>query len=104
MYCKVDFPDLGMYINSITVRPSQNYDGLWVQVPKFKIFTTWIAPLEFSKSSPLWDLMHDAVLRAVDAYAHEKLDVTVPDNADPIEAIKAIWPDAEVITPNKPSI
>jgi hypothetical protein len=74
MYVKVYLPDLGLYINSITVRPSVNYaeKGVpWVQVPKFAVYTRWISPLEFTKVSPLWPLIHDEVLRAVDRYQHD---------------------------------
>jgi len=105
MYVKVDFPDLGMYINSFTVQQSQKYEGLWVQPPKSCVYGKWITILEFSKTSPLWDLIQDAVLRAVDAYSHEKLDDTVIDDVDPLAAIKAVWPDAvEVPNTQKPSI
>jgi hypothetical protein len=69
-YVKVTFPELHMYINSITVRQSTKYpDGeLWVQMPAFRIGSRWVKPLEFSSDSQLLILIKDAALRAVDAY------------------------------------
>lgn len=80
MYVKVHIPDLDLYINSITVRPSIKYADkgeLWVQVPKFAIYGKWIAPLEFTNSSIFWQLIKDEVLRAVDVYRYES---NIPDD------------------------
>ena len=105
MYVKVDFPDLGVYINSFTVQPSQKYEGLWIQPPKSCVYGKWITIVEFSKISPLRELIDDAINRAVDDYQHEVSDATVLDDADPVAAIQAIFPGAELQAPSKkPSI
>jgi hypothetical protein len=85
-YAKVDMPSIGLFINSITVRPSPNYaeKGLWVQWPAF--FTgrgKWTKPVEWKGGSALKGILEDAVLRAVDAYNQERYivpegDVTLP--------------------------
>lgn len=70
LYAKVSLPNIGMHINSITVRRSiSNPDGeLWVQPPAVPYRGRFITPLEFARNSPLWSLIEDAVLRAVEEY------------------------------------
>lgn len=65
-YIKVDFLDLGFYINSITVRPNpRDEDKLWVQMPKFRIGAArWVAPLEFRSDSSLRELVTKHALKA----------------------------------------
>lgn len=77
-YVKVTFPELHMYINSITVRQSIKYpDGeLWVQMPAFRIGSRWVRPIEFSSDSQLQVLIKDAVLRAVDQF---NINTVFPD-------------------------
>jgi hypothetical protein len=72
-YVKLSFPSIGMYINSITVRPSsKNPNGMWVQMPAMKL-GRWIHVIEFKSDSQLQVLFHDAALRAVDVYNHESI-------------------------------
>ena len=54
-FVKVDFPEIGLYINSITVRWNpKNPAELWVQMPKFRSGKPkWHEPLEFQTFSPL---------------------------------------------------
>ena len=71
LYAKVDFPDIGYYMNSITVRSSEkNKNNLWVQAPAIPYRGKFIKPNEFESDSPLWSLIEDAVLRAVEEYNH----------------------------------
>ncbi len=78
-YVKVSFPYVGMYINSITVRPStKNPSELWVQMPAMKL-GKWIHVIEFKNGSELQDLIRDAALRAVDAY---NLESILPDDIE----------------------
>ena len=57
-FVKVDFPELGMYINSITIRPNpRDPEKLWVQMPKFRAGSRWISPLEFKTDSVLRKLV-----------------------------------------------
>ncbi len=61
-YIKVDFPEFGFYINSITIRENPRNPGmLWLQMPKFKTYgSKWTAPLEFSNDSPLYKRVVEA--------------------------------------------
>jgi hypothetical protein len=85
-YVKITFPNIGMYINSITVRPSPYHPGeQWVQMPAKPVGPNrWIHVIEFKNGSQLQDLMRDAALRAVDAYNHDSLlpDVELEDMDD----------------------
>ena len=67
-FVKVSFIDIGLYINSITVRKSPKHPdkGLWVQPPKYP--PNWKQHLEFSGDSPFWKLIEEAALKAVDNY------------------------------------
>ncbi len=67
LYVKVSIPSLRMYINSCTVMPSK-FGGLWFQMPKFKVGSKWIKPIEFSGDSELQDLIKDEAMRAADRY------------------------------------
>jgi hypothetical protein len=67
LYIKVAIPSLLMYINSCTVMPSQ-YGGLWFQMPKFKVGSKWIKPIEFDGASEFLDLLKDEAMRAADRY------------------------------------
>ncbi|MFZ2545064.1 MAG: hypothetical protein WAW80_03750 [Candidatus Saccharimonadales bacterium] len=79
LYIKITVPSLQMYINSCTVRPSIQNDGLWFQMPKFLIGRKWIGPIEFQKSSAFFDLLQDEAMRATDHYVHErKLEMVYP--------------------------
>jgi hypothetical protein len=83
-YVKVSFPSVGMYINSITVRPSSKYPGgLWVQMPAIKL-GRWIHVIEFKNGSQLQDLIRDAALRAVDAHNRDSIlpDIELEDMDD----------------------
>ena len=67
---KVDFPDVGMFVNSITVQPSpKNPSKIWVQQPRFFSKGFWIWPLQFRKAAPLWKLLEKLALEAVDKYS-----------------------------------
>lgn len=69
LYAKVSFPDIGLHVNSISVRQSvRNPNGLWVQPPAIPSRGKFIKPMEFERTSFLWSLIEDAVLRAVDEY------------------------------------
>lgn len=85
-YVKVTFPELHMYINSITVRQSiKDPDGeLWVQMPAFRIGARWVKPLEFSGDSQLQVLIKDAALRAVDEY---NISNVFPDPEEDIDKL-----------------
>lgn len=91
MYVKVSFPSIGLYINSITVQQSPKYPGkgLWVQMPRIYI-GKWKHVIEFRNDSPLKDLIHDAVLRAVDQYLHDDL---VPVDDDVAREANDLFPD-----------
>jgi hypothetical protein len=71
---KVYLPGAGMYINSITVRPSPRYPekGLWLQMP----YAYWGKQpkrhVEFRSNSKLKTLIEDAVWRAVDSFQLEE--------------------------------
>jgi hypothetical protein len=68
-----------MYINSCTVRPSPNFEGLWFQTPAFLMGRKWVKPLEFKSGSQLFDLMQDEALRAADRYIQDnKLQQVFP--------------------------
>ncbi len=71
LYAKVSFPDIGLHVNSISVRPSLiSPSGLWVQAPAVPSKGKFIKPMEFERTSLLWSLIEDAVLRAVDEYGY----------------------------------
>lgn len=71
LYAKVSFPDIGLHVNSISVRQSpRSSTGLWVQPPAIPNRGKFIKPMEFERTSFLWSLIEDAVLRAVDEYGH----------------------------------
>jgi hypothetical protein len=93
MYVKVHFPSAGMYWNSITVRQSAKYPdkGLWVQMPAI-FFGKWKQVIEFRNDSPLRDLIHDAVLRAVDQYQHESVELT---DEEIMSAAGDLFPDVK---------
>jgi hypothetical protein len=65
-YARVDLPELGMFVNSITIRPNpRNPDKLWVQMPKFRIGPSrWIAPLEFKTGSVIREIVVKQALTA----------------------------------------
>lgn len=91
-YVKVNFPKLGLYINSWTVRTSTRNPGgeLWVQPPAMFLGRRWIKVLEFRNDSQLLDLVKDEILRAVDQYEREK---EVPDDELPgLEELNNIFP------------
>ena len=81
-YVKIHFPDLKLYVNSIRVSPSVKYPDkeLLVQPPKMPIYTRWITIMEFESGAPLWQLMHDEALRAVERFQHDQL--LTPDDLD----------------------
>src|SRR5665213_1837832 len=92
-YAKVSFPDLGLYINSWTIRQSDKYPekGLWVQPPSFYMGKRWIKVLEFRNDSELFDLIREEILRAVDRWEHEK---AIPDDDNELRrSIDEIFPD-----------
>ena len=79
LYVKVSFPDIGLHINSISVRPSPvSPSGLWVQPPAVPNRGKFIKPMEFEKTSLLWSLIEDAVLRAVDEYGYSDNEYPPP--------------------------
>ncbi len=69
-YVKVDFPELGMYINSITIRPNpRDLESLWVQMPKFRTGgPKWIEPLEFRGDSFFREIIIRNALKAYFEY------------------------------------
>lgn len=98
-YVKITCSAIGMYINSITVRPSPKYPGqLWVQMPAIYLGKRWIHVIEFRNDSQLQQLFQDAALRAVDAY---NLESILPDaeleNIDEAlsKSIDKFFPDAQ---------
>src|SRR5437868_14466623 len=88
-WVKIHMPDLKLYVNSIRVSPSVKHadrQELWVQPPKMPVYTRWITIMEFENGAPLWDLMRDEALRAVDRYEHERLTAEGLDiNLDDIQ-------------------
>lgn len=74
-WVKIHFPELKLYVNSIRVSPSIKYPNkeMWVQPPKMPIYGRWITVMEFENGAPLWQLIHDEALRAVDLFQREQL-------------------------------
>lgn len=71
-FVKVEFPWLGLYINSITVRESPRQPNkLWVQLPAFKTGKRWTKPLELRNDSQLKDIIFRAALRAYCVYFNQ---------------------------------
>lgn len=101
-FVKVNFPAMGMYINSWSVRPSPRYPekGLWVQSPGRMLGKRWLKFIEFKNDSRFFDLIKDEVLRAVDQYQRDK-DVSVEDieGVDIRRQIDEIFPGSEQISP-----
>ncbi len=64
---KVNFPDIELFINSISVRRSPRYGDLWVQMPAFKRGNGYIKPIELTKESVLRKKIESLVLEAVEA-------------------------------------
>lgn len=63
---KVSFPDVGMFINSITVQPNPKApDKLWVQQPRYFHKGKWVWPVQLDKSKELWPLIERLALEAV---------------------------------------
>lgn len=76
-FAKIHLPQIGLYINSFTARPSPKFPerGLWVQPPKsipgFKPY------VETSNSNPNWLAIQALVVAAVEKY--QQRDVVVED-------------------------
>ena len=67
---KVSILDIGLYINSITVQPSNKFpEKLWVQSPRFNIRGTFVWPLQMQKDSPMRSLIEELALKAVADYS-----------------------------------
>ncbi len=68
-FVKVTIPDLNLYINSITVRPSKKEVGPWFQMPAIFAGGKMIRPIELPKSSILYSIIRDLTMRAVVEYS-----------------------------------
>lgn len=63
---KVSFPDIGVFINSITVQPNPKaLDKLWVQQPRYFYKGKWVWPVQMDKNKAVWPLVERLALKAV---------------------------------------
>lgn len=86
-YIKVDLPEIGMYVNSITIRPNpRDPEKLWVQMPKFSTGKSkWTEPLEFQGNSVLREKLIKHALKAYYEYhigdgSHDDVIEFINDN------------------------
>lgn len=74
-FVKIDFPEIGLYINSFKVMPSpkQKERGYWwVQPPAYPWFGKWRNHIEFSNNSTLWLLIERLAIEAVERYRSDE--------------------------------
>lgn len=67
-FVKVSLLGTGVHINSISVSVSQLTDGWWVQPPKHRQGSRWTSTIDFDKSYPLWELVEQRAMAAVELY------------------------------------
>jgi len=74
-FVKISFFGTGMYINSFKVQPSK-YEGqkYWVQQPTHQQGGGWTPTVDFEKEHPLWEVIEQKALDAVNAYKENGSD------------------------------
>lgn len=79
-FIKISFLGTGMYINSFSVQPSKFEDSpYWLQPPKHRQGMRWIPTVDFAKGYPLWQIIEEKAIKAVEQY---KLDIPSPNSKD----------------------
>jgi len=80
---KVLIPEIGIYINGFTARPSSKDEGTWwIQPPSIKTARgNWINVVEFDKNLELWQMIEFTAIESVDKHLKANLlDIsTEPD-------------------------
>lgn len=73
-YVKIHLKGLGLYINSISVKPSPRYPekGLWVQLPKYHVNGKWLSPIEMNGNSHLWRRIEESCRVAAETWRNNE--------------------------------
>lgn len=66
---KLSFKGSGLHVNRVRVVPSRDDLGEWiVYPPAYKSGKDWKKDFEFNKSAPLWKVIEELAIKAVEAY------------------------------------